>query len=105
LSDAAEQSKSWLCALSRSRQARYAGLVEFRITACHAILPLAFTRHGVRAFDAGAKKLEFDMDVCFEATGKTLPSSSPYKWLIVSRVKGQAFRLRTERPMMPSEAR
>jgi hypothetical protein len=38
---------------------------------------------GFRAFDAGAKILEVDIDVCLQATGKASPSSSPYKWLIV----------------------
>ena len=82
-----------------SEQARYPGLVKYRISACQAILPVAFTRHAARAFHAGAKKLEFDIDVCLQATGSASPSSSPYKWLIVSWVDGQAFRLRAGRPM------
>src|SRR3984957_3580358 len=53
-----------------SERARYPGLVKYRISAREAILPLAFTRHAARAFDAGAKKLEFDIDVCLWATGK-----------------------------------
>jgi hypothetical protein len=82
-----------------SEQARYPGLVKYRMSACDAILPLAFTRHAARAFNAGAKKLEFVIDVCLQATGKASPSSSPYKWLIVSWVDGRAYRLRAERPM------
>src|SRR5262249_38362352 len=74
-----------------SEQGRHPGLVECRVSACNAALPWAFTQHVLRAFDAGAKKLEFDIDVCLQATGKALPSSSPYKWLIVSWVDGQAF--------------
>jgi hypothetical protein len=85
-----------------SERKRYPGLVECRVSACNAALPWAFTQHALRAFDAGAKKLEFDIDVCLQATGKASPSSSPYKWLIVSWVDGQAFRLRAERPMMIS---
>ena len=85
-----------------SEQGRYPGLVECRISARHAVLPWAFTQHAVRAFDAGAKKLEFDIDVCLQATGKASPSSSPYVWLIVSWVDGQAYRLRAGRPMMIS---
>ena len=85
-----------------SEQARYPGLVEYRISACDAILPWAFTQHAVRAFDAGEKKLEFDIDVCLWATGKTSSSLSPYEWLIVSWVDGQAFRMRAGRPMMIS---
>ena len=57
-----------------SEQARYPGLVKYRISACQAILPLPFARHAARAFDAGAKKLEFDIDVCLWATGKTSSS-------------------------------
>ena len=82
-----------------SERGRGPCLVECRISAPNAVLPLAFTQHAVRAFDAGAKKLEFDIDVCLQATGKASPSSSPYKWLIVSWVDGQAFRLRADRPM------
>ena len=85
-----------------SEQARYPGLVEYRISACQAILPLGFTRHAARAFDAGAKKLEFDIDVCLWATGKTSSSWSPYEWLIVSWVEDRAFRMRAGRPMMIS---
>ena len=96
-----------------SEQARYPGLVECRVRACDAILPLAFTRHAARAFAAGAKKLEFDIDICLWATGKTSSSWSPYEWLIVSWVEDRAYRLRAGRPMMlsprevlrPSEAR
>jgi hypothetical protein len=85
-----------------SEQARYPGLVKYRISAREAILPLAFTRHAARAFDAGAKKLEFDIDVCLWATGKVSSSWSPYEWLIVSYVEGRAFRMRAGRPMMIS---
>jgi hypothetical protein len=85
-----------------SERGRYPGLVEYSLAACNAILPWAFTQHALRAFDAGAKQLEFDIDLCLQATGKASPSSSPYKWLIVSWVDGQAFRLRAERPMMIS---
>jgi hypothetical protein len=85
-----------------SEQARYPGLVKYRISACDAILPWAFTQHVVRAFAAGAKKLEFDIDVCLWATGKVSSSWSPYEWLIVSWVDGQAFRMRAGRPMMIS---
>ena len=96
-----------------SEQARYPGLVKYRMSACDAILPLAFTRHAARAFKAGAKKLEFDIDVCLWATGKVSSSWSPYEWLIVSYVEGRAFRMRAGRRMMisprevlrPSEAR
>ena len=96
-----------------SEQARYPGLVKYRISARQAILPLAFTRHAARAFKAGAKKLEFDIDVCLWATGKVSSSWSPYEWLIVSYVEGRAFRMRAGRRMMisprevlrPSEAR
>ncbi len=77
-------------------------LVECRVEARNAILPWAFTRHAVRAFDAGAKKLEFDIDVCLWATGKVSSSWSPYEWLIVSYVEGRAFRMRAGRPMMIS---
>ena len=85
-----------------SEQARYPGLVKYRMSACDAILPLAFTRHAARAFDAGAKKLEFDIDVCLWATGKVSSSWSPYEWLIVSYVEGRAFRMRAGRRMMIS---
>jgi hypothetical protein len=69
---------------------------------CEGILPWPFTRHALRAFDAGKKKLEFDIDVCLWATGKVSRSWSPYEWLIVSWLDGQAFRLRAGRPMMIS---
>ena len=85
-----------------SERGRYPGLVEDSVSACNAVLPWAFTQHAVRAFDAGAKKLEFVIDVCLQATGRASPSSTPYKWLIVSWVDGQAFRLRAGRPMMIS---
>jgi hypothetical protein len=78
------------------------GLVECRVAACSAVLPWAFTQHLVRAFDAGAKKLVFDIDICLEANGRASPSSTPYKWLIVSWVDGKAYRLRAGRPMMLS---
>jgi hypothetical protein len=82
-----------------SERGRHPGLVEDNVAACEAILPSAFTQHALRAFDAGAKKLEFDIDVCLQATGRASPSSSPYKWLIVAWVDGHAFRLRAGRPM------
>jgi hypothetical protein len=85
-----------------SERGRYPGLVECRVRSCDAILPYAFTQHALGAFAAGAKKLEFDIDVCLWATGKTSSSWSPYEWLIVSWVNGQAFRLRAERRMMIS---
>ena len=85
-----------------AERGRYPGLVKDRVSACDAILPWAFTRHVVRAFDAGAKKLELDIDVCLWATGKVSPSWSAYEWLIVSWVDGQAYRLRAGRPMMIS---
>src|ERR1700733_2946686 len=85
-----------------SEQGRYPGLVKYRISACQAILPLAFTRHAARAFDAGKKKLEFDIDVCLWATGKVSSSWSPYEWLIVSYVECRAFRMRAGRRMMIS---
>ena len=96
-----------------SEQARYPGLVECAVKSCSAVLPRAFTQHAVRAFDAGEKKLAFDIEVCLWATGKTSSSWSPYEWLIVSWVDGKAFRMRAGRPMMisprevlrPSEAR
>ena len=62
-----------------SERARCPGLVECNVAACNAILPWAFTKHALRAFDAGAKKLEFDIDVCLQATGKASPSSTPYR--------------------------
>jgi hypothetical protein len=83
-------------------RASYPGLVKYRTSACQAILPLAFTRHAAQAFDAGAKKLEFDIDVCLWATGKVSSSWSPYEWLIVSYVEGRAFRMRAGRRMMIS---
>ena len=82
-----------------SERGRSPGLVECRVAACNAVLPWAFTQHAVRAFDAGAKELEFDIDICLEANGRASPSSTPYKWLIVSWVDGKAFRLRAGRPM------
>jgi hypothetical protein len=82
-----------------SEQGRYPGLVKYRISACDAILPVAFTGHAARAFDAGAKKLEFDIDVCLWASGKVSSSWSPYEWLIVSYVEGRAFRMRAGRRM------
>ena len=60
------------------------------------------TRPALKAFDAGAKKLEFVIDVCLWATGKVSSSWSPYEWLIVSYVEGRAFRMRAGRPMMIS---
>jgi hypothetical protein len=81
---------------------RYPGLVKDRVSACDAILPWAFTQHAVRAFDAGAKMLEFDIEVCLWATGKVSPLWSPYEWLIVSWVDGKAYRMRAGRPMMIS---
>ena len=39
-----------------SEQARYPGLVEYRISACDAILPLAFTRHAATSFRRGRKE-------------------------------------------------
>jgi hypothetical protein len=68
-----------------SERERCPGLVECAVEARSAVLPWAFTQHVVRAFDAGKKKLEFDIDVCLEATGKASLWSSPYKWLIVSQ--------------------
>jgi hypothetical protein len=96
-----------------SEQGRYPGLVKCRLEAHHAILPSAFAQPAARAFEAGAKKLEFDIDVCLWATGKVSSSWSPYEWLIVSYVEGRAFRMRAGRRMMisprevlrPSEAR
>jgi hypothetical protein len=85
-----------------SEQTRYPGLVKCRVSACSAVLPWAFTRHVARAFDAGVKKLAFDIDVCLWATGKTSSSWSPYEWLIVSWVDGKAFRLKAGRPMTVS---
>jgi hypothetical protein len=85
-----------------SEQARYPGLVKYRMSACDAILPWAFAQHALKAFDAGAKKLEFVIDVCLWATGKVSSSWSPYEWLIVSYVEGRAFRMRAGRRMMVS---
>jgi hypothetical protein len=85
-----------------SERGRYPGLVEARVSACSAVLPWAFTQHAVRAFDAGKKKLEFVIDICLQANGRASPSSTPYKWLIVSWVHGQAFRMRAGRPVMIS---
>jgi hypothetical protein len=62
-----------------SEQARYPGLVKYRMSACDAILPWAFAQHALKDFDAGAKKLAFDIDVCLWATGKVSPSWSPYE--------------------------
>jgi hypothetical protein len=76
-----------------SERGRCPGLVECNVSACNAILPWAFTQHAVRAFDADKKKLEFDIDVCLQATGKASPSSSPYVWVIVSWVDGQALQV------------
>ena len=83
-----------------SERGRYPGLVEDR-TSPRATPSFHWLSRNtrLRAFDAGAKKLEFVIDVCLQATGKASPSSSPYKWLIVSWVDGQAFRLRAGRPM------
>jgi hypothetical protein len=82
---------------------RYPGLVECNIAASDAILPEAFARRVMEAFEtAKMKKIEFHIDVCLQATGKASPSSSPYVWLIVSWVDGQAFRFRAGRPMMIS---
>ena len=85
-----------------SERGRYPGLVEDRVSASYTVLPWTFTQHAVRAFDAGAKELEFVIDVCLQANGRASPSSTPYKWLIVSWVGGQAFRLSAGRPMMIS---
>ena len=85
-----------------SEQARYPGLVECRISACQAILPSAFAQYAVKAFDAGKKKLEFDIDVCLWATGKVSSSWSPYEWLIVSYVEAGRWRMRAGRRMMIS---
>ena len=76
-----------------SERGRYPGLVEDRVSACNAVLPWAFTQHAVRAFDTGVKKFEFVIDVCLQATGKASPSSSPYVWVIVSWVDGQALQV------------
>jgi hypothetical protein len=77
-----------------SERGRYPGLVECNVAARNGVLPWPF--------DAGAKMLEFDIDVCLQANGRASPSSTPYKWLIVSRVDGKAYRLRAGRPMMIS---
>ena len=89
-----------------SEQARYPGLVT-GIWGSPRAKPSShwpFTRHAVRAFDAGKKKLEFDIDVCLWATGKVSSPWSPYEWLIVSYVegRGRAFRMRAGRRMMIS---
>jgi hypothetical protein len=85
---------------------RCPGLVKETLSARRAILPWAFTQHVGPLFDAGAEELEFDIDVCLEATGKSFPSSSPYKWIIVSWILDggdwQAFRLRSGRPPIKS---
>jgi hypothetical protein len=85
---------------------RCPGLVKEILSAHRAILPWAFTQHVGPLFDAGAEALEFDIDVCLEATGKSSPSSSPYKWMIVSWILDggdwQAFRLRSGRPPIKS---
>src|SRR5262249_7283723 len=52
-----------------SERGRCPGLVVCRVAACSAILPSPFTQNALRAFEAGAKKLEFDIDVCLQATG------------------------------------
>jgi hypothetical protein len=66
----------------------------------NAILPEAFARRVVEACEtAKTKKIDFNIDVCLQATGKASPSSSPYVWLIVSWFDGQAFRFRAGRPM------
>jgi hypothetical protein len=83
-----------------SERGRCPGLVKCNVGARNAVLPWAFTQHVVSAFDAGAKKLEFDIDVW--ANGRASPSSTPYRWLIVSRVDGKAFRLKAGRPMTVS---
>jgi hypothetical protein len=86
-----------------SERGRSPGLVKCRVSASNAVLPWAFTQHALRAFDAGAKKkLVLDIDVCLQANGRASPSSTPYKWLIVSWVRGQAYRMRAGRPMMIS---
>jgi hypothetical protein len=80
------------------KKSLFPGLVECRIAAPAVILPRAFTQHALRAFDAGAKKLEFDIDVCLWATGKASSSWSPYEWQIVSWVDDdRAFRMRAGR--------
>jgi hypothetical protein len=56
----------------------------------------------VKAFDAGAKKLKLDVDLCLQANGRASPLSTPYRWLTVSWVGGQAFRLMPGRPMTMS---
>lgn len=85
---------------------RCPGLVKESLSAHRAILPWAFTQDVGPLFDAGAEALEFDIDVCLEATGKSSPSSSPYKWMIVSWILDggdwQAFRLRSGRPPIKS---
>jgi hypothetical protein len=86
-----------------SERGRCPGLVKCNVAAPKAVLPWAFTQHAVRAFNAGKKKLEFDIDVCLQANGRASPSSTPYKWLIVAwKSDGQAFRLTAGRPMTMS---
>jgi hypothetical protein len=85
-----------------SERGRCPGLVKCRVSACNAVLPWAFTQHALMAFDAGAKELIIDIDVSLQANGRASPSSTPYKWLIVSWVDGKAFRLTAGRPMMIS---
>jgi hypothetical protein len=83
-----------------SERGRCPGLVQCRVSACNAILPEPFARHVVEAREtAKTKKIEFDIDVCLQATGKASPSSSPYLWVIVSWVDDNAFRFRAGRPM------
>jgi hypothetical protein len=91
--------QGWASERGRCERGRCPGLVEYTLKACNAILPWAFGRHALRAFDAGAKKLKFDIDLCLQATGNASSSSTPYKWLIVSWVDDRAFRLRAERPI------
>jgi hypothetical protein len=85
---------------------RCPGLVEEDLFARRAILPWAFTQYVGTLLDVGSEALEFDIDVCLEATGKSSPSSSPYKWMIVSWILDggvwQAFRLRSGRPPIKS---
>jgi hypothetical protein len=86
-----------------AERGRCPGLVKCNVAARNAVLPWAFTQHVVRAFNAGAKELVIDIDVCLQANGRASPSSTPYVWLIVSwGVDGKAFRLRAERPMTRS---
>jgi hypothetical protein len=85
---------------------RCPGLVKESLCARRAIFPWAFTQHVGPLLDAGAEALEFDIDVCLEASGKTSPTSSPYEWMIVKWVMDggdlQAFRLRSGRPPIKS---